>query len=53
MINLSLLLLIISLILLTIGFVKQKADQCDPNKIDIRIYPRHIYDELILDVNKV
>lgn len=51
MINLPLLLLIISIILLTIGIVKQMSDQCNPDKVDVRIYPRNIYDQLILDAN--
>jgi len=49
MIYLPLLLLILSMILITVGFVKQTADQCDPNKINIRLYSRNIYDELILN----
>ena len=38
MIYLPLLLLILSIILITIGYVKQTSNQCGPN-IDLRVVP--------------
>jgi hypothetical protein len=49
MINISLLLLIIAIIFITIGYTKQLTNTCDPDKLDIRLYSRNIYDELILN----
>ena len=47
--NLPLLLLIIAIIFITIGYTKQVSPRCDPNKINVRLYARNIYDELILN----
>ena len=49
MVNIPLLLLIISIIFITIGYTKQITNTCDPDKINIRLYSRNIYDELILN----
>lgn len=48
-IRLPLLLLIIGVIFITIGYTKQITNTCDPDKVNIRIYSRNIYDELILN----
>lgn len=45
-----LLLLIISLIFITIGTVRNiNVNNCDDKSIDIRVYPRNIYDSIISD----
>lgn len=45
-----LLLLIISIIFITIGAVRNiNVNECNDKSIDIRVYPRNVYDSIISD----
>jgi len=46
--NLSLLLFTLGIILISIGYAHQKSPLCSQG-VDIRIVPRNVYDEIIVD----